>query len=87
MAGTETLFKSASESLFERFRDRLEVNSSLNRSLVSYQANRNQPFYRWIKYKEGFSAALVSYFFDALNIKEGTLLDPFAGTGAALMIG
>lgn len=84
MANSPTL---ARQSLFEHFRDKLEVNTALSRSLVSYQSNRSRPFYRWFKYKEGFSAALVEYVLDHLRISEGLLLDPFAGCGAALLAG
>jgi len=62
----------------------MEVNLSLNRQLVSFQANREVPFYAWFKYKEGFSASLVEYFLAKLTDKPGTLLDPFAGAGSAL---
>jgi len=65
----------------------MEVNAALNRSLVSYQSNRKRPFYRWFKYKEGFSAALVSYVIERTRLRTGRLFDPFAGTGAALFVG
>jgi len=84
---TTAPFRTARQSLYERYRDRLEVNSALSRALVSYQANRKQPFYRWFKYKEGFSAALVDYVLEFLGLETGRLLDPFAGTGAAIMRG
>jgi hypothetical protein len=78
---------SAREALLERFRDKLEINSALNRSLVSYQSNRQRPFYRWFKYKEGFSAALVEYVLGRYGAGAGVVLDPFAGSGAALLVG
>ena len=86
MAQTAALFQTARESLYSTFQERLEVNEALNRSLVSYQANRKRPFYRWFKYKEGFSAALVDYVISHLGMTGGSVLDPFAGTGAALMV-
>ncbi len=79
------LFHTARELLYSRFQERLEVNEALNRSLVSYQANRKRPFYRWFKYKEGFSAALVDYVIHHFGLPGASVLDPFAGTGAALM--
>jgi len=78
---------SARQALLARFRAKLEINSALNRSLVSYQSNRKRPFYRWFKYKEGFSAALVEYVLDHYRLHKGVLLDPFAGCGAALLVG
>jgi hypothetical protein len=60
------------------------VNSALTRSLVSYQANRHRPYYRWFKYKEGFSAALVEYALEKFAPPDAHVLDPFAGAGATL---
>jgi DNA modification methylase len=72
------------EKLYKRFRSRLVTNPRLNRTLVSFQANRKLPFYRWLKYKEGFSADFVEYAIEELMDSPGVLLDPFAGTGTAL---
>ncbi|MDX2141114.1 MAG: DNA methyltransferase [Chloroflexota bacterium] len=71
-------------ALEERFSDRLQVNRRLSRQLVSFQANKDKPGYRWFKYKEGFSESLVQYLLDQLGINAGTILDPFAGTGTTL---
>ncbi|MGD0769871.1 MAG: site-specific DNA-methyltransferase [Tepidisphaeraceae bacterium] len=70
--------------LLRRFAEKFSVNTDLNRQLVSFQANRDVPFYSWFKYKEGFSSALVHYFLDRLASRPGVVLDPFAGAGAAL---
>ncbi|MCS7072147.1 MAG: hypothetical protein NZM00_11620, partial [Anaerolinea sp.] len=70
--------------LERRFASKLIVNRHLNRQLVSYQANKTRPVYRWFKYKEGFSEALIHYLISALDLKRGRLLDPFAGAGTAL---
>lgn len=59
-------------------------NPQLKRTLVSFQANKNAPYYRWFKYKEGFSAQMVHYLLNTLTAKRGALLDPFSGTGTAL---
>lgn len=64
---------SARQALLARFRAKLEINSALSRSLVSYQSNRGRPFYRWFKYKEGFSAALVEYVLDRFRIDDANL--------------
>jgi DNA modification methylase len=76
--------KKEREALYKRFSSKLAVNSRLNRSLLSYQANKKLPFYRWLKYKEGFSADFVEYVIKELTTSKGVLLDPFAGTGTAL---
>jgi DNA modification methylase len=58
-----------------------------NRQLVSYQANKNTPIHRWMKYKEGFSAKLVKLLIEDFGIKQGQhLLDPFAGVGTSLLV-
>ncbi len=68
--------------LLARFADRITVNPDLSRSLVSWQSNRHTPGFRWFKFKEGFSAALVRYLLGFVG-NRGQLLDPFAGTGIA----
>ncbi len=79
--------KSANK-LAEFYRDKLQVNPDLTRSLVSFQANKSEPIFRWFSYREGFSRALIEYLLDNLEIPEGgTILDPFAGTGAAAFVG
>ncbi len=72
--------------LHRRFAARLEVNPLLTRQLVSFQASKSAPFYRWLKYKEAFSPDLVEYLYDQLaaTIQPRHVLDPFAGTGTAL---
>lgn len=75
---------SARSILFRKYQGRIEVSSELSRSLVSYQGNRKRPYYRWFKYKEGFSAALVEHILERIAPAAGHILDPFAGAGAAL---
>ncbi len=50
------------QALAQHFDGKLVVQTALTRSLVSFQANKARPVYRWYKYKEAFSAALVEYF-------------------------
>lgn len=71
----------------EKFADRLEINRDLSRSLVSFQANKSEPFYRWFKYREGFSKPLIEYIIDHSNVAgTANVLDPFAGTGATCFV-
>jgi DNA modification methylase len=70
--------------LFNYFQDKLLDSEQLSRTLVSFQGNKNQPIYRWYKYKEGFSADLVVYLLEKYGIKQGKILDPFAGSGTTL---
>ncbi|HJT77200.1 MAG TPA: hypothetical protein VJ739_08360 [Gemmataceae bacterium] len=79
--------RQAEQELTERYREKLIVNADLDRTLVSFQANKAERGYRWFKYKEGFSARLVAYLLDRLGIERGRLLDPFAGCGTALFAG
>ena len=72
------------KNLEKRFRDKLVVNHDLKRTLVSFQANKKTPGYRWYKFKEGYSSALVDYVLDKLGIDSGKVLDPFAGSGTSL---
>lgn len=67
-----------------RFSGQLKLAPYLNRSLVSFQANKSRSVYRWYKFKEAFSADLVEFLLTRYGIAEGKLLDPFAGSGTAL---
>ncbi|MCL1994066.1 MAG: site-specific DNA-methyltransferase [Spirochaetes bacterium] len=72
----------ALEKIYKEF---MRVDNALNRKLVSFQANKTLPFYRWYKYKEGFSSFLVEYYIYKRGLDSTKkLLDPFAGSGAAL---
>ncbi|OYD15199.1 DNA modification methylase [candidate division WOR-3 bacterium JGI_Cruoil_03_51_56] len=68
----------------KRFRAKLIVERFLTRQLVSFQANKQMPFYRWYKFKEGFSAALVDILMNRYGVASGIVLDPFAGVGTTL---
>ena len=70
------------DKLLSRFADRIAVNPNLSRAVVSWQTNKNASGFRWFKFKEGFSTALVRYLLGFVG-NRGQLLDPFAGTGIA----
>lgn len=72
------------QHLQENYKDKFLVQRVLSRSLVSFQANKSRPVYRWYKFKEAFSASLVEYLFQKYGINKGRILDPFAGSGTAL---
>jgi hypothetical protein len=69
-----------------RWADKLCVDNSLTRALVSFQANKGRAVYRWFKYKEAFSAGLIEHLLGKYRITKGILLDPFAGSGTALFV-
>ncbi len=81
------IFPSERQKLYDRFSIKLEIASNFNRQIVSFQANKQEPIYRWFKYKEGFSSGLVSYFLNKFSDKPGKVLDPFAGVGTTLFAG
>lgn len=74
----------ARDQEYWHFEDKLIPNLDLNRQLVSYQADKETPLYRWLKYREGFTSQLVYYLLKQVHPKPGMLLDPFAGSGSAL---
>jgi hypothetical protein len=65
--------------LAKDFTSRAELQRSQTRQLVSFQANKQRPAYRWYKYKEAFSATLVEALLDACGVNGGSLLGPFSG--------
>ena len=87
MTRSETNARDRIESIdsdwLHHFKEKLLVELALSRTLVSFQANKTSPSYRWYKFKEGFSAKLVEYLLLQYGIAGGTLLDPFAGSGTA----
>ncbi len=70
--------------LYSRFSNVIKVDPSVNRKLVSFQANKQKPLFRWYKFKEAFSSELIESLFSRYGIKSGTILDPFAGSGTSL---
>jgi hypothetical protein len=68
------------------YKSKISLEPSLSRQLVSFQANKSRPVYRWYKYKEGFSAALIEYLLTRFGVTQGRILDPFAGSGTALFV-
>lgn len=75
-----------SDKLDKKYRKKLIVNQDLSRALVSFQANKTEPIFRWFKYKEGFSSSLVKYAFKKAGVEKGKILDPFAGVGTTLFV-
>lgn len=70
--------------LWQHFDDKFRVQPQLSRQLVSFQASKSKSSYRWYKYKEAFSASLVENLLCQDGVEKGRILDPFAGSGAAL---
>lgn len=74
------------DRLYQKYADKLILNPYLNRAVVSFQHNKEEPFYRWFKFKEGFSSKLVRYILEHFESQRKCLrvLDPFAGSGTAI---
>jgi DNA modification methylase len=70
----------------QRFSHKMTVQSSLTRSLVSFQANKTRAAYRWYKYKEAFSAPLIEHVLSRHAPAAKKILDPFAGSGTTLFV-
>src|SRR5207247_6195681 len=77
-------FTSERKKLYNRFSHKLQTAHHLNRKLISFQANKTEPIYRWFRYKEGFSSNLVKHFLTEYDLQTGKILDPFAGVGTTL---
>lgn len=72
------------QELQSKYKDRMTVDPSLERNLVTFKSSRSEPIYRWFKFKEAFSPGLVRMLLDRYSIRMGRLLDPFAGVGTSL---
>ena len=57
----------ARDTLFRQSQDRVKLNPDLARKLVSYQADKGTPLYRWFKYREGFTSHLVQYLLKSVH--------------------
>jgi DNA modification methylase len=71
-------------NLYKKFSSKILHNSYLDRTLVSFQGNKQARFSSWFKYREGFSERLVTYLLQELKPQPGILLDPFSGSGSSL---
>lgn len=70
--------------LEKKYEGLIEVSRSLNRRLVSFQGNKDLPFYRWFSFKEGFSPQMVRAFLGEYRKPTGRVLDPFSGSCTTL---
>ncbi len=70
--------------LFNKYADKLQTTQKFSRKTVSFQANKQEPIYRWFKYKEGFASILVKNILREYHPNPGLVLDPFVGAGTTL---
>jgi len=84
----EICAQEARVALEQQYGHLLEETQKFNRQLVSFQANKTERLHSWIKYREGFSAALVEKLLREFGVEPGdTILDPFAGSCTTLLVG
>lgn len=72
------------EALERRWFSRMEMASEFG-PLVVQDGRMEEPFHRWLPYRQGFSPALVRRVIADGELAEGPLLDPFCGGGTTLV--
>lgn len=74
-------------ALEDRYWGITEVTDKFNRQSVSYQLSKKDCIHGWLKYKEGFSAALVKKLLEDFKVEKGDLvIDPFMGSGTTALV-
>lgn len=74
-------------NLERKYSDFLEITDKFNRQSVSYQLSKKDVLHNWLKYKEGFSADLVSVLLDEMHATAGDwIMDPFMGSGTTALV-
>lgn len=78
----------ARQELERKYKHRLVEHLDFG-SLCTYVPNKKLPIFRWFKYKEGFSRALVErLLLEEWHLPCGSVIfDPFAGSGTTLLAG
>lgn len=71
-------------ALEAKYAHKVIINNDLNRKLVSFQDSKKLPVSRWFKYKEGYSSQLVEYCLTQTGVTQGSVFDPFTGSGTTL---
>lgn len=75
------------QRLEQKFEPKLCITDRFSRQSVSYQLSKKDALHSWLKYKEGFSADLVSTLLNEMQAKPGDLvMDPFMGSGTTGLV-
>ena len=74
----------ARKALAARFQGATAERSDLSQSVGA--GMRNEPLYSVVPYKEAFSPVLVREVLELSGVREGSLVDPFAGAGTSLLV-
>jgi len=79
--------ESERQRLEQCYAPKLCVTDKFSRQSVSYQLSKKDALHSWLKYKEGFSANLVSILLEEMDAKSGDLvMDPFMGSGTTALV-
>ena len=56
-------------------------------SLVNFSTAKNEPYQRWVRYREGYSTALVDELIKRSNLDKKThyIADPMVGSGSTII--
>lgn len=74
-------------NLEKKYSNFLEITDKFNRQSVSYQLSKKDVLHNWLKYKEGFSADLVSVLLDEMHATvDDWIMDPFMGSGTTALV-
>lgn len=61
-------------------------SSATYESILNYSTEKDNPFQRWYRYKEGFSIQFIEKVFEEYGAKNmKVLMDPFAGSGTTVL--
>ncbi len=73
------------EEFVERFEHESGVRLGRYTGPITFRSNERLPVHRWWPYVQGFSADFVRGILDTHAVDQGTVLDPFAGSGTTLV--
>lgn len=81
--GNRVIGRKSTKTSAQYLEEKITVDQSLTRKMVSYQDNKTRPGFKWFRYKEGFSVQLVEHFLQIAGGKN--VLDPFSGLGTTAL--
>lgn len=78
------------EAIERRWRDRLRNDIEAGEAVAVSKA-ADEPYHRWLKYRQGFAPALVRQYLDQPSLSSSRsnlpILDPFSGSGTTVVEG
>jgi hypothetical protein len=79
-AGDNAALEQLSSQLEPLTKERLELGH------LAGPRRRDEPGFRWLRYKEAYSPLLVRAVLDQWRDLDGPVLDPFAGSGTSILV-